>query len=96
MRVLVSGHASLVTCLPCLWSRVSLVTRVLMSPQLQQGVKAGRLLKEAHQENSGLQVAQQLAEQRQKQAEKKSVRLEERVGALHRLLREVVPEALAT
>ncbi|KAG8000409.1 Ninein-like protein [Nibea albiflora] len=54
------------------------------------------LLKDLYVENSELMKALQVTEQRQKNAEKKNFLLEAKVNALHRLLREVVPAALAT
>lgn len=54
------------------------------------------MLKDVYVENSQLMKALQVTEQRQKQAEKKNFLLEEKVGALNKLLRETVSTALAT
>lgn len=58
--------------------------------------KASSLLKQLYVENSELMKALQITEQRQKLAEKKSFHLEEKVSALTKLLRDIVPAALAT
>lgn len=47
-------------------------------------------------ENAQLMTALQVTEQRQKNAEKKNLVLEGKVGALNKLLRDVVHVALAT
>lgn len=47
-------------------------------------------------ENSQLMKALQVTEQRQKKAEKKNSLLEQKVGALNKLLREIVHVSLAT
>lgn len=47
-------------------------------------------------ENSQLMKALQVTEQRQKRAEKKNFLLEEKICALNKLLREIVPSSLAT
>ncbi|XP_024153796.1 ninein-like protein isoform X4 [Oryzias melastigma] len=64
--------------------------------QLVKSSKASALLKDAHAENAQLMMALQVTERRQKLAERRSVLLEEKVGALHQLLRDIVPAALAT
>ncbi|KAF6732019.1 Ninein-like protein [Oryzias melastigma] len=64
--------------------------------QLVKSSKASALLKDAHAENAQLMTALQVTEHRQKLAERRSVLLEEKVGALHQLLRDIVPTALAT
>lgn len=64
--------------------------------QLVKGTKWSRLLKDLYVENSQLMVALQVTEQRQKDAEKNNVLLEAKVMALNKLLRDLVPAALAT
>ncbi|XP_037829479.1 ninein-like protein isoform X3 [Kryptolebias marmoratus] len=64
--------------------------------QLVKNNKANGMLKDLYVENSQLMKVLQVTEQRQKQAEKKNFQLEERVGALNKLLREAVATALAT
>lgn len=54
------------------------------------------LLKDVYVENSQLMKALQVTERRQKLAERRNILLEEKVGALHQLLRDIVPAALAT
>lgn len=54
------------------------------------------LLKNVFLENSELMAALQVTEQRQKNAERRSFLLEEKVTALNKLLRDIVPAALAT
>lgn len=53
-------------------------------------------MKELYAENAQLMTALQITEQRQKNAEKKNFVLEGKVGALNKLLRDVVHVALAT
>lgn len=64
--------------------------------QLAKNAASSALLKDLYVENGELMKALQVTEQRQKNAEKKNFLLEAKVSALHRLLREVVPAALAT
>ncbi|KAF3841636.1 hypothetical protein F7725_023587 [Dissostichus mawsoni] len=74
--------------------------------QLETKLKAVRLLSKSSQlsavlkdlyvENSQLMKALQVTEQRQKHAEKKNFQLEDKVSALTKLLRDIVPAALAT
>lgn len=64
--------------------------------QLAKNNKSSLLLKDLYVENSQLMKALQVTEQRQKHAEKKNFLLEEKVNALNKLLREIVPAALAT
>lgn len=66
------------------------------SPQLARNAKSSALLKDLYVENSQLMKALQVTEQRQKRAEKKNFLLEEKVGALNKLLRDIVPASLAT
>lgn len=68
----------------------------LSGPQLAKNAKSSSLLKELYEENAQLMTALQVTEQRQKKAEKKNFLLEGKVGALNKLLREVVQVALAT
>lgn len=65
-------------------------------PQLARNTKSSALLKDLYVENSQLMKALQVTEQRQKRAEKKNFLLEEKVGALNKLLRDIVPASLAT
>lgn len=65
-------------------------------PQLARNAKSSALLKDLYVENSQLMKALQVTEQRQKRAEKKNFLLEEKVGALNKLLRDIVPASLAT
>ncbi|KAG7999654.1 Ninein-like protein [Nibea albiflora] len=67
-----------------------------LKEQLAKNATSSGLLKDLYVENSELMKALQVTEQRQKNAEKKNFLLEAKVNALHRLLREVVPAALAT
>ncbi|AWP14742.1 putative ninein-like protein-like [Scophthalmus maximus] len=67
-----------------------------LKDQLTKNAKSSSLLKDVYVENAQLMAALQVTEQRQKKAEKKNVALEEKVGALNKLLREIVPAALAT
>ncbi|KAM6915924.1 ninein-like protein [Xenentodon cancila] len=67
-----------------------------LKDQLAKTSKVSALLKDLYVENSQLMKALQVTEQRQKQAEKKSFVLEEKVTALTKLLRDIVPAALAT
>ncbi len=64
--------------------------------QLAKNTKSSVLLKDLYVENSQLMKALQVTEQRQKNAEKKSFLLEEKVNALNKLLREIVLASLAT
>ncbi|KAM4730026.1 ninein-like protein isoform 4-T4 [Anableps anableps] len=66
-----------------------------LKEQMERSNKTSGALKELHLENSQLMAALQVTELRQKQAEKKNVLLEEKVGALNELLREVVAVLLA-
>lgn len=61
-----------------------------------KNTKSSNLLKELYAENAQLMTALQITEQRQKTAEKKNFVLEGKVGALNKLLRDVVHVALAT
>lgn len=61
-----------------------------------KNTKTSNLLKELYEENAQLMTALQITEQRQKNAEKKNLVLEGKVGALNKLLRDVVHAALAT
>lgn len=67
-----------------------------LKEQLAKNNSCNLLLKELYTENSQLQGALQVTEQRQKKAEKKSFLLEEKVVALNQLLRDVVRVSLAT
>lgn len=67
-----------------------------LKEQLAKNNSTSLLLKELYTENSQLQGALQVTEQRQKKAEKKSFLLEEKVVALNQLLRDVVSVSLAT
>ncbi|XP_044069875.1 ninein-like protein isoform X2 [Siniperca chuatsi] len=67
-----------------------------LKEQLAKSTKSSVLLKDLYVENSQLMKALQVTEQRQKNAEKKNFLLEEKVNALNKLLREIVPAALAT
>ncbi|XP_049456003.1 ninein-like protein isoform X1 [Epinephelus fuscoguttatus] len=67
-----------------------------LKEQMAKNTKSSALLKDLYVENSQLMTALQVTEQRQKHAEKKNSLLEEKVNALNRLLREIVPAALAT
>ncbi|MEQ2240467.1 hypothetical protein ILYODFUR_015246, partial [Ilyodon furcidens] len=64
--------------------------------QMEKNKKMSSILKDLYVENSQLMKALQVTEQRQKQAEKKNFMLEEKVGALNELLKEVVATVLAT
>ncbi|MEQ2218235.1 hypothetical protein XENOCAPTIV_000384 [Xenoophorus captivus] len=64
--------------------------------QMEKNKKMSSMLKDLYVENSQLMKALQVTEQRQKQAEKKNFMLEEKVGALNELLKEVVATVLAT
>lgn len=61
-----------------------------------KNTKSSSLLKEVYVQNAQLMTALQVTEQRQKNAEKKNLLLEEKVSALNKLLRDVVHVALAT
>lgn len=67
-----------------------------LQEQVAKNTKSSALLKDLYVENSQLMKALQVTERRQKSAEKKNFLLEEKVHALNRLLREIVPVALAT
>ncbi|XP_072246552.1 ninein-like protein [Leuresthes tenuis] len=67
-----------------------------LKQQLAKSSKTSALLKDLYVENSQLMKALQVTERRQKHAEKKNATLEDKVGALNKLLREIVPAALAT
>ncbi|XP_041802842.1 ninein-like protein isoform X2 [Chelmon rostratus] len=67
-----------------------------LKEQLAKNTKSSVLLKDLYVENSQLMKALQVTEQRQKNAEKKNFLLEEKVKALNKLLREIVPASLAT
>ncbi|XP_030604233.1 ninein-like protein isoform X1 [Archocentrus centrarchus] len=67
-----------------------------LKEQLAKNTKSSALLKDLYLENSQLMKALQVTEQRQKRAEKKNFLLEEKIGALNKLLREIVPASLAT
>ncbi|XP_051815956.1 ninein-like protein isoform X10 [Acanthochromis polyacanthus] len=67
-----------------------------LKDQMVKSSKASMLLKDVYVENSQLMKALQVTEQRQKQAEKKNLLLEEKVGALNKLMREIVSASLAT
>ncbi|XP_078137737.1 ninein-like protein isoform X3 [Sander vitreus] len=67
-----------------------------LKEQLARNRKSSALLKDLYVENSQLMKALQVTEQRQKHAEKKNFQLEDKVSALNKLLREIVPASLAT
>uniref|UniRef100_A0A3P9L6D4 Ninein like n=1 Tax=Oryzias latipes TaxID=8090 RepID=A0A3P9L6D4_ORYLA len=67
-----------------------------LKEQLIKSNKMSALLKDVYVENSQLMKALQVTERRQKLAERRNILLEEKVGALHQLLRDIVPAALAT
>ncbi|XP_070832916.1 ninein-like protein isoform X6 [Chaetodon trifascialis] len=67
-----------------------------LKEQLAKNTKSSMLLKDLYVENSQLMKALQVTEQRQKNAEKKNFLLEDKVKALNKLLREIVPASLAT
>ncbi|XP_033469397.2 ninein-like protein isoform X2 [Epinephelus lanceolatus] len=67
-----------------------------LKEQMAKNTKSSALLKDLYVENSQLMTALQVTEQRQKHVEKKNSLLEEKVNALNKLLREIVPAALAT
>ncbi|XP_061823394.1 ninein-like protein isoform X2 [Nerophis lumbriciformis] len=67
-----------------------------LKEQMAKNVKSSVMLKDLYVENSQLMKTLQATEQRQKNAEKKNFQLEEKVGALNNLLREIVPASLAT
>ncbi|XP_034040687.1 LOW QUALITY PROTEIN: ninein-like [Thalassophryne amazonica] len=79
------------------------MTRLLLQDKVQQlkdqlvkNNKLSALTKDLYVENSQLLSALQVTEQRQKNAEKKNLTLEDKISALHRLLRETVSTSLAT
>ncbi|XP_052007331.1 ninein-like protein isoform X3 [Xyrauchen texanus] len=65
-----------------------------LKEQLAKNTKSDVLLKDLYVENSQLMKALQVTEQRQKSAEMKSFRLEEKVIALNKLLRKIAPASL--
>lgn len=67
-----------------------------LKEQLAKNNSCSLMLKELYTENSQLQGALQVTEQRQKKAEKKSFLLEEKVVALNQLLTDVVHVSLGT
>ncbi|XP_058506937.1 ninein-like protein isoform X5 [Solea solea] len=67
-----------------------------LKEQLAKNTKVSAVMQDVYVENSQLMKALQVTEQRQKHAEKKNFLLEEKVGALNRLLRDIVAVALAT
>uniref|UniRef100_A0A3Q2P6L5 Ninein-like n=1 Tax=Fundulus heteroclitus TaxID=8078 RepID=A0A3Q2P6L5_FUNHE len=67
-----------------------------LKQQMERGVQTSGALKELYLENGQLLAALQVTEQRQKRAENKNLQLEEKVGALNELLRQVVATVLAT
>ncbi|XP_074532504.1 ninein-like protein isoform X1 [Halichoeres trimaculatus] len=67
-----------------------------LKEQMAKNSKSSVLLKDLYVENSQLMKALQVTEQRQKSAERKNFLLEEKVHALNKLLREIVPASLAT
>nr|XP_057915163.1 ninein-like protein [Doryrhamphus excisus] len=67
-----------------------------LKEQMAKNVKSSVMLKDLYVENSQLMKALQVSEQHQKSVEKKNFQLEEKVGALNKLLREIVPASLAT
>ncbi|XP_054654536.1 ninein-like protein isoform X2 [Dunckerocampus dactyliophorus] len=67
-----------------------------LKEQMAKNVKSSVMLKDLYVENSQLMKALQVTEQHQKNAEKKNFQLEEKVSALNKLLREIVPASLAT
>ncbi|KAI9514888.1 hypothetical protein NQZ68_029733 [Dissostichus eleginoides] len=67
-----------------------------LKEQLSKSSQLSAVLKDLYVENSQLMKALQVTEQRQKHAEKKNFQLEDKVSALTKLLRDIVPAALAT
>ncbi|KAK2921490.1 hypothetical protein Q8A73_000975 [Channa argus] len=67
-----------------------------LKEQMAKNSKSSALVKDLYIENSQLMKALQVTEQRQKNAEKKNFLLEEKIHALNKLLRDIVPVALAT
>ncbi|XP_029376630.1 ninein-like protein isoform X2 [Echeneis naucrates] len=65
-----------------------------LKEQLVKNNKSNKLLKDLYVENSQLMKALQVTEQRQKNAEKRNYLLEDKVKALNKLLREIVPASL--
>ncbi|XP_050932487.1 LOW QUALITY PROTEIN: ninein-like protein [Lates calcarifer] len=61
-----------------------------LKDQLAKNSKSTALLKDLYVENSQLMKALQVTEQRQKNAERKNVVMEEKINALNKLLREIV------
>ncbi|XP_010766407.1 ninein-like protein [Notothenia coriiceps] len=64
--------------------------------QLSKSSQLSAVLQDLYVENAQLMKALQVTEQRQKHAEKKNFQLEDKVSALTKLLRDIVPAALAT
>lgn len=64
--------------------------------QVEKNVQSSGLLKDLYLENAQLMKALQVTERRQKQAEKRNRTLEDKVGALNQLLKEVVATVLST
>ncbi|XP_068597297.1 ninein-like protein [Brachionichthys hirsutus] len=64
--------------------------------QLAKNAESGARLKDLHAENSQAMAALQVAEQRQKKAEKKNILLEDKVRVLNGLLREIAQVSLST
>lgn len=90
-----SKYSSLTS--PLLLAVVSCSLMFSWSPlQLARNTKSGELLKDLYVENSQLMKALEVTEHRQKNAEKKNFLLEEKINALNKLLREIVPASLAT
>uniref|UniRef100_A0A3Q2CDP1 Uncharacterized protein n=1 Tax=Cyprinodon variegatus TaxID=28743 RepID=A0A3Q2CDP1_CYPVA len=67
-----------------------------LKEQVEKNVQSSGLLKDLYLENAQLMKALQVTERRQKQAEKKNRTLEDKVGALNQLLKEVVATVLST
>ncbi|XP_051935762.1 ninein-like protein [Hippocampus zosterae] len=76
-------------------SRVVLNEKVQqLQQQMAKNVKSSVMLKELYVENSQLMKTLQQTERRHKNAQQDKIVLEEKVGALYRLLEEIVPAAL--
>ncbi|KAM7385993.1 hypothetical protein PAMP_002021 [Pampus punctatissimus] len=67
-----------------------------LKEQMTKNTKSSVMIKDLYVENSQLMKALHVTEQRQKHAEKKNFLLEEKINALNKLLREIVPVSLAT
>ncbi|XP_049591215.1 ninein-like protein isoform X2 [Syngnathus scovelli] len=67
-----------------------------LQQQVAKNVKSSQMLKELYLENSQLMTTLQLTERRHQKAQKDNMVLEEKVGALNRLLRDMVSAALLT